>query len=128
MNGEICTIEIPEAEVKKWWGKEEWRVFVQDFQDRHPSVKKLEKETPKASSVGKTGGFTTPTPKKRCLEVDYSGSVVAEADAPGNAKIKEVGILNARFPPEKKSADLPSLVVSDAGPYIQNSTGFAVPW
>ena len=80
------------------------------------------------SSENKTTGFTTPTPKKRSLEVDYSGSVVGEADAPGNTKIKEVGVLNARFPADKKSSDLPSLAVSDAGPYIRNSTGFTVPW
>ena len=125
VNGEISTIEIPEAEVKKWWGKDEWRVFVQDFQDRHPTVKKLEKATPKSSG---TTPSTTPVPRKRSLEVDYSQCVVVEDDAPGSATIKDVGILNARFPADKKSNDLPSLVVSDAGPYIKNSTGFTVPW
>ncbi|CAK8998958.1 unnamed protein product [Durusdinium trenchii] len=90
VNGEISTIEIPEAEVKKWWGKDEWRVFVQDFQDRHPTVKKLEKATPKSSG---TTPSTTPVPRKRSLEVDYSQCVVVEDDAPGSVTIANGSVL-----------------------------------
>lgn len=117
VKNEIRTIELPEDEVKKWWSKDEWKCFVQEFQERHPPVKQLEKEAPKASD-----SVSAAVPVKRKLEVDISKHLRDGGSAPGGVKVAQVQIINARFPADVKSQDLPTLVVSDGGPYVENAT------
>lgn len=95
---------------------------MQEFKERHPTAKTLEKNAPKPDEKLTLGATVTPA-KRSSPPLDVSKFIVTEE--PGT-KIAEVGILNGRFPVGVKVAELPSLVVSDAGPYIKNSTGHMV--
>jgi hypothetical protein len=128
VNGTISTIELPEAEVKRWWARDEWRGFVQDFQERHPTAKTMEKNQPKKDTAqGGSTGVLVP-PRKRQALVDISKHLVDEGCAPGSTKLCTVQVINGRFGADVKSAEYPTLVVSDGGPYVHNSTGHEAFW
>lgn len=126
VNDQICTVELPEAEVKKWWAKNEWRVFVQEFQERHPSAKQMAKDMPKTPGPG-AAGVLIPS-RKRHADYDMTKDLVDVGSEPGSVKIKSVHIMNCRLPTDAKSKAFPTLVVSDGGPYIQHDTENPVPW
>ena len=128
VGGEICTVELPETEVKKWWEKDDWKVFVQEFQERHPTAKTIAKDMPKKETSPTTSSTLVKVPRKRQADVDLTKHVVDEGCAPGQTKICTVPIINGRFPTNVKCQDLPVLVVSDGGPYVLNSTGHPVPY
>lgn len=123
VSGEVQTIEIPDETIKKWWPRDDFKTFVQDFKERHPLVKDLAKK--KAGSEG-AGDKLVVAPLKRAAPVDFSGQVVDVANAPSGTVLAEVPMMTFRFPPDVKGADPPQLVVTDQGPFIRNTSGHPV--
>ena len=109
--------------MKQWWdSKPEFRLFVEDFQAKHPLAKTMKQL--KGNKVGGTGGATsTRTPKRKIAE-DLSKFIVAVGDEPGQTTLAEVSLVNVRL--GGGASGLPTLVITEAGPMIKNTCGKTV--
>ena len=126
VDNEIVTIEIPEALVKQWNDKPEFRTFYDDFVARNPPAKTFKGATTKAS--GKAVKKLLVPPSKRKLAPDLSSCLVALDEVPqDDTALAQVALINGRS--SSKLTTMPLLMVGKKlGPYIRNETGEEVVW
>ena len=121
VDGEIQTIELPDTLIKQWWDvKPEFRLFVEDFQAKHPLAKSIKQL--KGTKV-KGALATTKTPKRKLAE-DFSKYIVSVGDEPGQTTVAEVSLVNVRLGGGARG--LPMLVITEAGPMVKNQCGKTV--
>eukprot|EP00435_Cladocopium_sp_Y103_P022453 s2116_g5.t1 len=127
VDGQIVTLEIPEAILKQWESKPEFKTYYEEFLGRNPPVKEFKGMSKKKTSDPSKTGTPPILPKKRRLVEDISGSIVdVAALADPDQVVIEVPIVNARA--AKKLTTMPLLRISmKNGPLIVNQTGQDVP-
>ena len=128
VDGDIVTIELPEATQKQWKDKEDFQLFHEDFVSKHPTLETFKAQHSKTSKQKEGGVAVTVTPpRKRPLGPDLSGCLAGLEKLPeADEIICEVAIVNFRA--SGKLTTVPTLVVSKkAGVYIKNDTGFEDP-
>jgi hypothetical protein len=120
VDGNVVTLELPDSLIKQWWDRPEFKLFVEDFQLKHPLAK-----TFKQSKGNKGGGSgTQKTPAKRKIADDLSKYILPIEDEPGQTKVAEVSLVNVRL--GGGASGLPTLVITEAGPFIKNVCGKVV--
>ena len=123
MDGQIVTLEIPEAVVKQYQGKDDFKNFHDGFLIRHPPVKSYKSMNKGGNKDAKLP--PVPLPRKRPLEVDLSANLVDVASVlatEGDEVLAEVPIINARS--GQKLVSTPVLrITRKTGPVIVNQSG-----
>ena len=128
MDGQIVTLEIPEAVVKQYQGKDDFKNFHDGFLIRHPPVKSYKSMNKGGNKDAKLP--PVPLPRKRPLEVDLSANLVDVASVlatEGDEVLAEVPIINARS--GQKLVSTPVLrITRKTGPVIVNQSGHEANW
>ena len=127
VEGQIVTLEIPEAVMKQYGSKEEFKLFHEGFLLRNPPTKTFKLTNKKGA--GNNPIQSAPVQKKRLREEDLSSCLVdvdEKLTPEGDSILVEVPIINARA--GKKLETMPVLRISTrVGAYIVNQSGHEVP-
>ncbi|CAL1166517.1 unnamed protein product [Cladocopium goreaui] len=125
VEGQIVTLEIPEAVVKQYGSKEEFKTFHEGFLLRNPPTKTFKTNK---KGAGNNPIQSAPVQKKRLREEDLSSCLVdvdEKLTPEGDSILVEVPIINARA--GKKLDTMPVLRISTrVGAYIVNQSGHEV--
>ena len=123
VDGEICTIELPNGLVKQWENKPEFQAFYEEFLVKYPLAATFQSK----GKVETSAGTVVVTPVKRPAPFDLSSCLNDVGSLPDEDVIKcEVPVVNGRA--GVKLTTMPTLVVAEkTGPYLKNETGHEVP-
>ena len=127
MDGEIVTIEIPNAVFNAWEKHDDFQSFHQDFVGRNPPAKSFKGQKGIKKDGNKQLGPKLP-PKKRRLAADLSDCIVdldQVAPAADDETLCSVPSLNARA--ATKLSTMPVLCITKKlGAFIKNESGHDV--
>lgn len=104
MDNEPATIAIPDDLVKKWWDHNqlgtEFKAIVETFNEKHPKVEDLQKQTTPNKRTGTATSMATPPTKKPKVDGEQVKAVLVSSDQEGRLPkgtlLHEINLVNLK--------------------------------